>query len=405
MKKQSISYLLIAILTLLTVWFAHSSDYEKYFEMYDIPVQLSVTIDIAFPEQPSLDPETHGSAPDLSTLVSVKLVDPVDHDADAYVYFPKLEIIAPIVSPSSSDQKKIFFGESFNHFKYLEEWVLHYYWDSPRYGESNMVLAAHSSFRKSDNGRYRTIFQVVPLLRDWDEVHYYEKNTKGTYDFYIYQVDKSFETDEYDVSILRDEWKSILTAYTCREFGTTDKRWVIQAHLMNSILDYEELVINKPESAKTTVSTVTPALVEETIDGIKNTYTDQDIEETSKVIQKPTSHGVASSVEPSSQLSFGSNGNQVVDTTLDQYAILTSKLIEVDIPVVYKQQHQVITTKIERINMIYTLRHPGFTALLQGRISKKITSLLSEAKQAEDQQTVIDKLIMLITIYQALNAE
>lgn len=90
-----------------------------------------------------------------------------------------------------------------------------------------MVIAAHSSFSKEKPGRYKTIFQALPITRIHDKVFYYEKNAQGSYDFYEYTITNSFETVKTDVAILgQNVTKETLTTYGCYKIGTNDKRWV-----------------------------------------------------------------------------------------------------------------------------------------------------------------------------------
>lgn len=90
-----------------------------------------------------------------------------------------------------------------------------------------MVIAAHSSFGKDKPGRYKTIFQALPITRVGDKVFYYEKNGQGSFDFYEYTIKDSFETDKTNVSILKQQVsKETLTTYGCYKIGTNDKRWV-----------------------------------------------------------------------------------------------------------------------------------------------------------------------------------
>lgn len=163
---------------------------------------------------------------------------PYDQDKSAawYVVYPKAWVTIPLVRPDDGDIKKIQVGELFNHYKYLEDGVLHYVWYSPDQWIWNMVLAVHSSYLKNDPWRYKTAGQVAPLSTVGDKVFVYLADTTWKYTLYIYTIKRSEEIPETAVDILKqDVTEKSLTLFTCYPIGTTDARRVNQAVLTETL--------------------------------------------------------------------------------------------------------------------------------------------------------------------------
>jgi LPXTG-site transpeptidase (sortase) family protein len=170
---------------------------------------------------------------DLSYRVNTVLPFTQDRNKDRYLVYPKYGIVVPVLVPSYTDQTFLNQWESFDYYAYFARGAFHYYGLSPQQGPSNMVIAAHSSFLAQEEGRYKTIFQVVPMSEVGDKIRYYEKNTEGTFDLYEYTITSSFETDKKNVSIMdyNHDGNSYLTTYSCYPLGTNTKRWVNKALL------------------------------------------------------------------------------------------------------------------------------------------------------------------------------
>lgn len=163
---------------------------------------------------------------------------PYDQDKSAawYVVYPKAWVTIPLVWPDNTDIEKIKVWELFNHYKYLEEWALHYVWDAPDQWIGNMVLAVHSSFAKNDLWRYKTAWQVAPLSTIGDKIFVYLADTTGKYTLYIYTIKRSEQIPETAVDILKqDVSEKSLTLFTCYPIGTTDARRVNQAVLTETL--------------------------------------------------------------------------------------------------------------------------------------------------------------------------
>lgn len=84
----------------------------------------------------------------------------------------------PVLTPNQSDADLIRAGKAFNHYPYLEKGALHYFGTSPSRGAGNLSIAAHSSYLKQDPGRYKTVFQALPITNIGDTIWYFEKNAE-----------------------------------------------------------------------------------------------------------------------------------------------------------------------------------------------------------------------------------
>jgi sortase (surface protein transpeptidase) len=131
-------------------------------------------VDLAYPAWAA--PNAAQDITDLSYWVNEVLPFEQDKDAAMYLVYPKAGVVLPITQPSYEDQRLIASGKMFDHYPYLEQAGLFYYGESPDYGKSNMVIAAHSSFDKQQPGRYKTVFQALPISRAGDKIFLYIKN-------------------------------------------------------------------------------------------------------------------------------------------------------------------------------------------------------------------------------------
>lgn len=148
-----------------------------------------------------------------------------DRNKDAYIVYPKLGVIVPVLTINEEDKKLVREKKWFDHYKYLEWWSLHYVWNSPSQWDGNMVIAGHSSFFANDPGKYKTAFQAVALSDIGDNIRYYEKDSEWNYDRYDYIIDTIDQVSTKDTSILypKNMWKE-LTTYTCYPFWSTANR-------------------------------------------------------------------------------------------------------------------------------------------------------------------------------------
>lgn len=256
--------------------------------LFTIPLHAQYSsIETTFPTRAQSNLEQNIT--DLSYWLDV-LPYEEDKGAEGYIVYPKQWVIAPLVWPDADDIEKIKVGELFDHYKYLQNGALHYVWTAPDQGIGNMVVAAHSSFAKSDPGRYKTIFQWLISTSIGDKIFIYLQNEEWNYDTYIYTVEESKKIAETDVSILDQHVsQKTLTTFTCYPIWTTDARWKNVAVLTDTILASDKQTHGSAPEEKTTTGTdtfITQSLVK------KNTVSSYNITKNSSSVktteQKPT---------------------------------------------------------------------------------------------------------------------
>lgn len=251
----SITTLSILISVSSSVWYAQSI--TELIKTSGMEIQEVAGIDITFPSRATPNPTQ--DITDLDYWLDI-LPYIEDKTAAGYVVYPKVGVIIPLVRPNNDDLEKIKVGELFDHYKYLEEWALHYVGAAPDQGIGNMVLAVHSSFSKTNIGRYKTAGQVAPLTNPWDKIFLYLANEQGDYTLYIYTTASSQEVPETQVSILDQQVsEKTLTLFTCYPIGTTDARRVNTATLNNTLSEEERTRGNAPTfTTQAVTSTPTP---------------------------------------------------------------------------------------------------------------------------------------------------
>ena len=183
-----------------------------------------------------------------------------DKNADEYVVIPTIGVIAPINHiPEYSDDyddivadgtqiKDLSYAWWTNYLEYLDAGLVQYPATLPiglRDNRGieyiwNSVIFGHSSYWKDDNGRYKTIFGLLPTLDRWEEVWVYKR--VGT-EYYLrkYMITKSYETIPNDVSILLQENYDTqgLTLFTCTPIWGIEGRWIIESELISIESAYE----------------------------------------------------------------------------------------------------------------------------------------------------------------------
>lgn len=111
----------------------------------------------------------------------------------------------------------------------LKDGVVHYP-ETALPGElGNMYVFGHSSDLIWNGGDYKTIFALLPKLREGDEI--IVTNTKK--DVFTYIVTETFTVNPSDMSVLdqfNDE-KSLLTIQTSYPLGTALRRYIVRAEL------------------------------------------------------------------------------------------------------------------------------------------------------------------------------
>lgn len=188
--------------------------------------------DTAFPQRAK--PDIDYQHTDIDYRIHHVLPYPEDKNASAYIVYPKLGVIIPVLIITDNDQVLLRSKQWFDHYKYLRWGSLHYLGNSPSQWNGNMVIAAHSSYYHKDSGRYKTAFQVVALSSVGDHIRYFEKNRQGSFDRYDYSIDVIGQVSSKDNSIIRSHGKNSkeLTTYTCYPFGSTANRMFNRAHFI-----------------------------------------------------------------------------------------------------------------------------------------------------------------------------
>ncbi len=160
-----------------------------------------------------------------------------DRNADEYLVIPSNWLVIPIVyvEKKSSDYQTMVNWWVIEYNNYLKDWALTYPWtDTADYWDAwNRVIFWHSSNWVSEEWRYKTQFQKIIELDEWEKIWVYKKDENGDYTRYIYVVNKSYQTHPSDVWIL-NPWKwSNLTLVTCTPIWWTVDRWIVKAKYEN----------------------------------------------------------------------------------------------------------------------------------------------------------------------------
>lgn len=156
-----------------------------------------------------------------------------DRDAGRYVVIPSNGLVIPVNSfaEDSKDFDAMINGREGNINPALRSWALEYPGSSTKgYGEvGNKVIFGHSSYFANELGRYKTHFQKIIELDQWEEIWIYEKQANNQYKRYRYKTEKSYNTDDSDTSVLLPWVGKNLTLFTCTPIWGITGRWIIKA--------------------------------------------------------------------------------------------------------------------------------------------------------------------------------
>ncbi len=163
-----------------------------------------------------------------------------DRNALTYVVIPTSGIITPITEadPGSIDHKTIVSGKRININPYLKAGAMHYPNSAFGWEIGNMIISGHSSYWKKDDGRYKTVFGLLPTTDIWEEVWVMQRvrdqeTNKIKYKIFRYQVKSSYNTNPYNVNILtQDQNKKEITLITCTPIGGLTGRWIVKGELI-----------------------------------------------------------------------------------------------------------------------------------------------------------------------------
>ena len=158
---------------------------------------------------------------------------PQDRDANKYIVIPSNWLVVPIneFAEDAPEFDRMINGREGNINPILRSWALEYPGTSTKwYGElGNKVVFAHSSYWKEKKGRYKTHFQKIIELDEWEEIWIYEKMENGEYELFKYRTEKSYNTPANNTSVLRPWVGKNLTLFTCTPIWGITGRWIIQA--------------------------------------------------------------------------------------------------------------------------------------------------------------------------------
>lgn len=115
--------------------------------------------------------------------------------------------------------------------KALRKGVVHYPFTATPDQYGNVFITGHSSYLPWDGGEYKDIFALLSRLSPGDEYRiFYRSKT------YRYQIQNIFEIDPKDISVLEQPTdKKTSTLMTCTPVGTTLRRLVVQASLIDEL--------------------------------------------------------------------------------------------------------------------------------------------------------------------------
>lgn len=127
-------------------------------------------------------------------------------------------------------QLKDLYASSENEIqKALRDGVVHYPYTANPNQFGNVFITGHSSYYPWAKGNYKDIFATLERLSLGDRYFIYFQGKR-----YTYQVYEIFEVQPDDVSVLEQPLdKKISTLMTCTPVGTTLRRLIVRAELVN----------------------------------------------------------------------------------------------------------------------------------------------------------------------------
>ncbi len=205
-----------------------------------------------------------GMSEDIDYWKNTVLPYSEDRNEDEYIVIPSLWVVVPLkyVPKNTSDyedivndgtQIKDFSLQGWkNYLRYLNEWVMQYPGTLPvglsagKWKEytGNSVIFGHSSYWKENNGKYDTIFGLLPTLDQGEEIWVFTRKNKNLstsgkkweYDLRKHTITKTYNTTPDDTQVLSQEGFAVphLTLFTCTPIWGIAGRWIVQAKLKSS---------------------------------------------------------------------------------------------------------------------------------------------------------------------------
>lgn len=152
---------------------------------------------------------------------------------DNYLIIPKINVKAPIIWNSETDEQSM--------LKNLQKGVAHYKGTSLPDENGNVFITGHSSYYLWDKGKYKTVFALLPKLEKGDQITLSYKNQ-----VYIYQVFEKIEVRPKDTWVLAQTPEPILSLMTCVPIGTNLRRLIIKASLIHPTAEQIQVPPKEP---------------------------------------------------------------------------------------------------------------------------------------------------------------
>ncbi len=149
---------------------------------------------------------------------------PIRTDTPNRIWIPSLDIEAPVVEPTESEESAFQVA--------LAEGVVHYPGTAKPGAIGNVYLFGHSSDFPSKPGNYKTVFALLPRIKIGDEI--LVSDDKGQVFKYVAFETKVIKPSE--VGYIKPELKpgeKMLTVQTSYPVGTALRRFIVLATLQN----------------------------------------------------------------------------------------------------------------------------------------------------------------------------
>lgn len=110
----------------------------------------------------------------------------------------------------------------------LRKGVVHYPYTAYPGQFGNVFITGHSSYYPWDSGKYKSVFALLPHVELGKIIKVYYGGKE-----YTYRVTKKYEVKPTEVNVLKQpQNRSMLTLMTCTPVGTTLRRLIVEADLV-----------------------------------------------------------------------------------------------------------------------------------------------------------------------------
>lgn len=195
-----------------TIWLAYENQPAPILSSTPTPTLTPTETVTETPSTPPTATATSSAAPKAKASQALP---------DYALVISKIGITVPIIKDVDSVNEEVY-------LKALEGGVAQYRGTPLPGGLGNSFIFGHSSYYADKPGRYKQIFRKLNELAVGDEMIVREKSTDLRF-----RVTRSVIIEPTDFSVLAQPGdKKQLTLMTCWPPGTTDKRYIIQAELI-----------------------------------------------------------------------------------------------------------------------------------------------------------------------------